>query len=273
MNCGECDGGGIHSEAGGIGYDLLDDAYRTLDVCKVHQVKGQDVARIALFQHGGGGVGNDVPLVHDHDAFSVLVCLFQIVRGDENGGAVMFAQIGDVFPQVGAALRVEAGGGLVKEDELWGMHETQRYVESPPLTTGEALDGGAHAGFESQRCDQVIRTCPGCGRGHPVKGTLTDQFVADALWQAAAAVLAHIADVCAYLVWLSPCVVTTHDCLTAGGRDQGGEHAYRRRFARAVRPEERHHLTLLYRKVQVCNRIGCSFGETLGQIMRFNDGF
>ena len=153
------------------------------------------------------------------------------------------------------------------------MHETQRYVESPPLTTGEALDGGAHAGFESQRCDQVIRTCPGCGRGHPVKGTLTDQFVADALWQAAAAVLAHIADVCAYLVWLGPCVVTTHDCLTAGGRDQGGEHAYRRRFARAVRPEERHHFTLLYRKVQVCNRIGCSFGETLGQIMRFNDGF
>ncbi len=63
----------------------------------------------------GGVVGDDLAVVDDHDPLGHRVGLVQIVGGEHDGHAVLPPEAEDVVPQVGPALRVEAGGGLIEE--------------------------------------------------------------------------------------------------------------------------------------------------------------
>src|SRR5699024_7907026 len=49
---------------------------------------------------------DDLTVVHDEDAVAQRICLFEVVRGQDDGGAAC-SQPTDVIPQVRPALRVE----------------------------------------------------------------------------------------------------------------------------------------------------------------------
>src|SRR6185503_643693 len=75
-------------------------------------LEGDDVAGDAALELGGGAGGDDLAVVDDEDAVAERVRLVEVVGGEEDGGAVAIAQAADVAPQVGAAVRIEAGRRL-----------------------------------------------------------------------------------------------------------------------------------------------------------------
>ena len=62
--------------------------------------------------------------------------------GGEEDGLAERPQAGDHVPGRTAGGWVEAGGGLVEEDQLGVADQGERDVESAPLPTGELLDQG-----------------------------------------------------------------------------------------------------------------------------------
>ena len=58
-----------------------------------------------------------LPAVHDHEAVAQLLGLFHVVRR-EHGGDALPLQLVEALPQQVPRLRVEAGGGLVEQQQL-----------------------------------------------------------------------------------------------------------------------------------------------------------
>src|SRR6185312_15903993 len=75
--------------------------------------------------------------------------------GQQNSPALA-AEAFDVIPQGAAALRVEARGGLVEEDELGVVDQCQRDRQSLALATGERFGEGRRALFEAELVDQLV---------------------------------------------------------------------------------------------------------------------
>lgn len=84
-------------------------------------------------------VSDDPALVHDHDAFRIPVRFLEVVRGEEDRGAVLSTQIGDVLPQVCPALWVETSRGLVEEEERRGVHQAESDIEPSLLAATQLL--------------------------------------------------------------------------------------------------------------------------------------
>ena len=76
-----------------------------------------------------------VPVVDDGEPVAELVGLLHVVRGEEDGLALA-VQLAEDLPQREAALRVEAGGGLVEEERSPGRcmiaRATIRRCAMPP---------------------------------------------------------------------------------------------------------------------------------------------
>ena len=121
---------------------------------------------------GRRALGDDLAVVHDGDPVAERVGLVQVVRGDEDGHALA-AQPADLVPHVRAALRVEAGGRLVEEDDLRLVDDAERDVDPAALAAGVGLAlavgvlgelerlqraGGAPLRVGLARC----RTCRAC---------------------------------------------------------------------------------------------------------------
>ena len=86
-----------------------------------------------------GVVGHDAAVVDHGDAVGQPVGLFEVLRRQQHGRP-LGDQLADDGPQLGAALDVEAGGGLVEEQHRRALHEGGGDVESPP----HAARVGAH---------------------------------------------------------------------------------------------------------------------------------
>ena len=83
-------------------------------------------------------LGDDLAVVHDRDPVAERVGLVEVVRGEEDGHA-LGAQPADLVPHVGPALRVEAGGRLVQEDDLRLVDDAERDVDPAALAAGVGL--------------------------------------------------------------------------------------------------------------------------------------
>jgi hypothetical protein len=86
--------------------------------------------------------------------------------GGEQNRLVELLEPPDDAPSRAAGGRVEAGGGLVEEDELGIAYQGERQVEPPPLAAGELL--GARVGLlveadEGDRLGRVARPRVGLG--------------------------------------------------------------------------------------------------------------
>ena len=87
----------------------------------------------------GAAVGDGAAVVEHDDVVGQLVGLLEVLRGEDDGGAVAH-QVAEDVPQVAAAARVEAGGGLVEEQHLGDGHQAGGQVEAPAHAARERLD-------------------------------------------------------------------------------------------------------------------------------------
>src|SRR5215210_1307982 len=126
-----------------------------LDPAAAGQV-GHPIARAARAELVRRTLGDDPPLLHDRHAIRKLLCLVEVMRGEQHGLAELLQRPDDA-PRGAARRGVEAGGGLVEEHELRVAHEGERQVEAPPLAARELLGAGVRLLAEAHELDRVVR--------------------------------------------------------------------------------------------------------------------
>ena len=126
-----------------------------------------------------GPLGDDAGPVDDPDAVSEHVRLLEVLRGEEHGHALLPREAGDLRPEGAPALGIEAGGGLVEEEDRGTVDEREGQVEAALHPAGVGADaalGGERrgrraraarprAGAARRRSCRGVRPSGGCGRG------------------------------------------------------------------------------------------------------------
>src|SRR5688572_26364841 len=101
-----------------------------------------DVGTIAALrrdERGDRALGDDRAVVHDRDAVAQRLDLLHVVAGVEHGHAVV-AQRAHGLEDVVAALRIDADGGLVEDEQLGAVEDTGGEVEPALHPAGELVD-------------------------------------------------------------------------------------------------------------------------------------
>jgi len=162
--------------------------------------------------------------------------------------------------QVAAALRVQAGGGLVQEDQRRPVQQAERDLQPPPLPAGQRLDQPLLEPGQLELAGQQLRALPRLAPGDPVQRGLVEQLLEhQAVGVGAAHRLAdglrHVADLLAYPERVLEQVGAGHRGGARGRPQQRGQHAQRGRLARAVRPEEADDLPVADGQVHAPDRL------------------
>src|SRR5206468_469857 len=140
------------------------------------------------FQRGRGALRHDQPVIDDGDAVAERVGLLQIVGGEEDRHALV-AELSHLIPDAGTGLRVEAGGRLVEEEELWAVDDAEADIETPAHAAG--IGAGLAVGrlIEFEDGEDVARPGHGFGLAHAVEAPLDDELAPAGLRRQAAAAL------------------------------------------------------------------------------------
>src|SRR5207302_6134815 len=98
------------------------------------ELEGHSVGPDTRFQIRRRPLNDDPPVVDDRDPVAEPIRLLHVVRGKEHGGALAADSL-ELLPESGAALRVEALGRLVEDQDLWAMDQSAGEVEAPLHTS------------------------------------------------------------------------------------------------------------------------------------------
>ena len=110
-------------------------------------------ARSMRFSARGRVEGEDRAVVDDRDPVAELVGLLHVVRGEEDRLPVV-VQLAEDLPQGDAALRVEAGGRLVEEQDRRAVHDRPGHHEALGHAARERHHRGAGAVGEAELLEQ-----------------------------------------------------------------------------------------------------------------------
>ena len=129
---------------------------------------------------GGGALGDDLAAVDDPDPVGQRVGLLEVLRREEHGDALVVREPRDLLPQRGAALRVEAGRGLVEEQDPGLVHERKREVEAALHAARVAADAAVGGFREPDPLEQRLgaraaRASPGSPAASPAASGARDR--------------------------------------------------------------------------------------------------
>ena len=100
-------------------------------------------------------LGDDLAVVDDRDAVGELVGLVEVLRGEQHGRALGDEHAHDL-PHLVAAARIEAGRGLVEEQQLGGHDDAGGDVEPAAHAAGVGLDQPVGRVGEAERVEQLV---------------------------------------------------------------------------------------------------------------------
>src|SRR5256714_1638808 len=222
--------------------------------CRTVDAHGHHVAGHLALEVVGRALGDDLAVIHDGDPVAQRVGLFEVVRGDEDRHALA-AQPPYLVPPVRAALRVEAGGRLVEEDDLRLVDDAERHVDPAALAARVGLALAVGELGELEASDRARGEFPGPGLGDPVEPGLQDQLLACGHGVPRAQSLGHVADPAADLTGGAAEVGTRDGGLPAVRHDQRGEHPQGGGLAGAVGAEEAEDLAFPHPEVDATDRV------------------
>ena len=201
-----------------------------------------------LAEEHGHPVGQRLHLVH-------------VVRRQQHGGAGA-RQAADQLPRVATAGRVEAGGGLVEEEQLGVADDAEPDIEASLLAARQPLDALVRLLGQPDQLDHLVdrprvRVVAGVARQH----------LAHRVVRLDGELLEHHADLCAQPALGGVVGRVDAERLDAPGaaRAEALEDLDRRRLAGAVGAEQREHLALLHLEADVVHGHGVAVG--LGQVL------
>ena len=99
--------------------------------------------------------GDDLAVVHDGDAVAEALGFVHVVGGEDDGSAGLFELV-DEIPEMATGLGIEAGGGLIEEEEFRIADEGAGHGEALLLASGEAADTGFALFFELRGADGLF---------------------------------------------------------------------------------------------------------------------
>ena len=100
--------------------------------------------------------GDDPALVDDHDPVAEGVGLVEVVGGEEHRRPALGAQPGDVVPEVGPRLRVQAGRRLVEEHQRRVVDQAHHDVEPALLAARHVLGHPLPQALELELVEQLL---------------------------------------------------------------------------------------------------------------------
>ncbi len=193
-------------------------------------------------QHGGAEVGLQLrrssfgdhsPVVDDRQLAGEAVGLFEVLGGEEDGGAAVDQAL-DHLPQVVAALGVEAGGGLVEEQHGGSRHQGGSQVEAPPHAAGVRLEWPIAGVAELELFEQIVSSADHRLLGQVVEPSHHGQVLPTGEVLVDGGILPGQPDHGADERGFSRDVMTEDPCHSAVGLQDGGEDADGRGLAGTV---------------------------------------
>ena len=100
------------------------------------------------------------------------------VLGREQHGDALGVEVLQVLPDRQAALGVEAGGGLVQEEDVWTVHERPGQVDAPPHAAGVRPDLAAANAGQPHELEQLVGAVVGLGASNAIETPLQNQEIA-----------------------------------------------------------------------------------------------
>src|SRR5208337_1820665 len=100
------------------------------------------MAAQAVDQVGGSAFGDDLTVIDNGEAVTEAFGLVHVVSREQDG-ATFFLEGADDVPELAAALRIEAGGGLVKKEDARIADQSSGYGQALFLAAGKFADPGA----------------------------------------------------------------------------------------------------------------------------------
>ena len=183
-------------------------------------------------------LGDDLAGVDDPDPIGERVGLLEVLGGEEDGDPVRGREPLDLIPKRGAALHVEAGGGLVQEQDRGLVHQREREVQAPAHAARVAADLAVRRIGQPDARDQLVAAA-GCVRlGEAVHPGLQAHVLAGGQELVERGLLQGDADRVADLGALLDDVVAGDPGRAGGRRQQRRQHVNGGRLAGSVGAEK-----------------------------------
>ena len=221
-----------------------------------------------------GPLGDDRAVVHDRQPVTEGIRLFQIVRGQKDRRPALLDGP-DVVPQIRPVLRIEAGGGLVEEQDLGLVNEPEGDVEAPALASRIGRDLPIGEFGEVEHRGELFRPLAHGVEIPSVEAALEDEVLPAGRHVVGATRLADVADPLTHLLRLARDVGAGHARRARVDGQQRREHPERRRLSGSVRSEEAEDLAPTDLEADALDRFDGSFpaAEALAKILRRDDCF
>ena len=187
---------------------------------------------------------DDHATVDDREPVAEAVGLLEVVRRQEQRHALGL-QPPQLLPERGARGRVDAGRGLVEEQQARPVHEPAGQVDAPAHAARVRAHlpvGGLH---EPEQDEQLVGARARLRAREAVQAAHHVQVLAAGGVARQAGLLHREADRAAHGAGLAHDVVARDRRPPRGRRQQRAEHAHRGGLAGAVRPEQAERLTFL----------------------------
>ena len=185
----------------------------------------------------GCALGDEPSGIDDADPVGQPVGLLQILGGQQDRGASLHQGTDDV-PHLLTRARVQASGGLIEEDEWGPGDERDRQVQPTPHPAGVAAHPLAAGLGEAEGGQQLLGplTCPTPAKAQQAPEEPQVLRAGERLVDAG--VLSRHPDEAAHRMALADHIVPQDHRPAAGGSQQGGDHAQRRRLTGTVGAEQ-----------------------------------
>ena len=191
---------------------------------------------------GGGALGDLPAAIDDGDPVGQRVGLVEVLGGQQDRGS-LGDQVADRVPHLAAVPGVEAGRGLVEEDQCGPGDQAGREIEAAAHAAGELRDGSVGGLGQVELREQVVAGAVGLLGGQSLQATEQPQVLAGRQVLVDRRVLTGDADQLPHRVALTANVVAEDPRLAAVDRQQRRQHVQHHGLAGTVRAEHAEDLT------------------------------
>ena len=199
---------------------------------------------MALDQLPRRALGDDAASVHDHQPVAELLRLVHVVGGEDEGHTLPLERV-EAIPQQVASLRVEAGGGLVEQQQLGLVDEGARHDEPPLHAARQRVDAVVATVAQLHERQQLVGALTNDRAGEVEVSPVDEEVVPNGQLGVEVVLLGRDTDARADAGTVDRGVHPEHAQLAAGDGRYTPDHAHGGALARPVRPEEAERLARL----------------------------
>ena len=246
--------------------EQLGDGRHILAVADVHL---DDVAADPLLELGRSTGGDGPTVVDDDDLAGEMVGLIEVLGGQQHVGPVLHERP-DRRPQLDPAPRIQAGGGLVEQQQPRSADETRTEVKPPAHPPGIGASQPVTGLDETELLEHGASACLRRAPAQTEQAGDHLEVLTPGHRGLDGGELARQADHAADRGWVLAGIVACDEKRALVGSQERRHHPHERRLASAVGAEHRRHLPAPSEQLKAVQRLGLSI--LLGEAVSLDRG-